>query len=329
MEKRQENPPAYKDRACCDICGLLDLPEQVGEFYHCPVCKFDKCPQCCAVAVRYHRRCTKLGGVTLPEFIEVPQDAGMVVRAKEAGSDILKAAGWSFKVWNAATALARYLEERPSKGPGTADCQNKRVLLELGAGSALVSLVLAGLGTYSNLIVTDRREALHMTCAAVRRNFPQVSADSAGKGDTELCAEAETFSLLPKSASSAEDGAAVDILVRPLDWLRPEEDLALLKAELSKNGLPPPSVVVAADVVFDKMLVKPLVETICHIRDSWIRAADMQPVPLFISRELRGVSVESAFTKGLRSRGIIMKRITSPVVRLEGHGRVEILRADL
>jgi len=46
MEKRTENPKRYTNEACCDVCGVENMPKKRPYFFHCSFCKFDICPQC-------------------------------------------------------------------------------------------------------------------------------------------------------------------------------------------------------------------------------------------------------------------------------------------
>lgn len=46
MAKMSKNPERYTNKACCDICGLENLPKKALYFYHCAVCRWDICPVC-------------------------------------------------------------------------------------------------------------------------------------------------------------------------------------------------------------------------------------------------------------------------------------------
>merc|ERR1711920_300712 len=46
MGKRSTNPVGYQQKACCDVCGLANLPKNRDRFFHCGFCRFDLCPKC-------------------------------------------------------------------------------------------------------------------------------------------------------------------------------------------------------------------------------------------------------------------------------------------
>merc|ERR1719350_966309 len=46
MLKVSENPATYRQIACCDSCGLENLPKRRKYFFHCGVCRWDLCPKC-------------------------------------------------------------------------------------------------------------------------------------------------------------------------------------------------------------------------------------------------------------------------------------------
>mmetsp|Transcript_9001 Transcript_9001/g.14762 ORF Transcript_9001/g.14762 Transcript_9001/m.14762 type:complete len:247 (+) Transcript_9001:98-838(+) len=46
MIKRTTNPRGYSKKACCDVCGLENLPKKRPHFFHCSFCRFDLCPKC-------------------------------------------------------------------------------------------------------------------------------------------------------------------------------------------------------------------------------------------------------------------------------------------
>jgi len=151
MVSNNVNPDTYTALACCDLCGLPNLPQH-GEFFHCRVCSFDTCCECAASVVRY-----KLDdGV-----VEVMQDTSAIM-AKGAG----RPSPWPWRVWAPATLLARYFETRAQ--PANTKLP---VALELGAGAGLTSLVLAKLGNHQ-VIATDVRDALPILREGVRQNFP-------------------------------------------------------------------------------------------------------------------------------------------------------------
>ncbi|CAJ1437855.1 unnamed protein product, partial [Effrenium voratum] len=50
---RSDNPGAYKNQACCDVCKKENLPKlcakgKLTHFFHCSFCRFDICPNCAA-----------------------------------------------------------------------------------------------------------------------------------------------------------------------------------------------------------------------------------------------------------------------------------------
>jgi hypothetical protein len=46
MEKRETNPKKYTNKACCDVCGLENLPKKELFFWHCSFCRWDMCDKC-------------------------------------------------------------------------------------------------------------------------------------------------------------------------------------------------------------------------------------------------------------------------------------------
>lgn len=51
MVSRTENPAGYTNKACCDVCALVNLPMmcergKLLQFFHCNLCRFDICPRC-------------------------------------------------------------------------------------------------------------------------------------------------------------------------------------------------------------------------------------------------------------------------------------------
>eukprot|EP00931_Biecheleriopsis_adriatica_P087723 TRINITY_DN62154_c0_g1_i1.p1 TRINITY_DN62154_c0_g1~~TRINITY_DN62154_c0_g1_i1.p1 ORF type:complete len:334 (+),score=87.94 TRINITY_DN62154_c0_g1_i1:44-1003(+) len=46
MGQRSDNPPAYKNEACCDVCGKEKMAKKLSHFFHCSFCRFDLCPNC-------------------------------------------------------------------------------------------------------------------------------------------------------------------------------------------------------------------------------------------------------------------------------------------
>mmetsp|Transcript_45065 Transcript_45065/g.107084 ORF Transcript_45065/g.107084 Transcript_45065/m.107084 type:complete len:249 (+) Transcript_45065:49-795(+) len=46
MQVRTTNPTVYTKKACCDVCGLMNLPVKRKQFFHCSFCHFDLCPKC-------------------------------------------------------------------------------------------------------------------------------------------------------------------------------------------------------------------------------------------------------------------------------------------
>eukprot|EP00439_Symbiodinium_sp_Y106_P061711 s658_g9.t1 len=51
MGQRTDNPPAYKNEACCDVCGREHLAklctkQKLMHYFHCSFCRFDICPNC-------------------------------------------------------------------------------------------------------------------------------------------------------------------------------------------------------------------------------------------------------------------------------------------
>lgn len=46
MLKRGDNPRGYTKQACCDRCGMDDMPRKCDFFFHCSFCRFDVCPNC-------------------------------------------------------------------------------------------------------------------------------------------------------------------------------------------------------------------------------------------------------------------------------------------
>ncbi|CAE7664636.1 unnamed protein product, partial [Symbiodinium microadriaticum] len=51
MGQRTDNPPAYKNEACCDVCGRehlakLCIKQKLTHYFHCSFCRFDICPNC-------------------------------------------------------------------------------------------------------------------------------------------------------------------------------------------------------------------------------------------------------------------------------------------
>lgn len=46
MDRRETNPRGYANKACCDVCGLENLPKKSPYFFHCSFCRWDICPKC-------------------------------------------------------------------------------------------------------------------------------------------------------------------------------------------------------------------------------------------------------------------------------------------
>jgi len=160
MVRHEKNPEYYANSACCDICGLPDLVKICSHFFHCPACKFDQCPACSADVVQYKPQRHAL--------IEVLQDTSAMVAASRSGG-LSDADAW--RVWSAAPTVARYLEAHLEVNPPKFDGPAQRpVALELGAGSALVSFVLARFG-HHHVIATDRRHVLPLMHDGFDRNF--------------------------------------------------------------------------------------------------------------------------------------------------------------
>jgi len=114
------------------------------------------------------------------------------------------------------------------------------------------------------------------------------------------------------------------MLVWPLDWMK-EEDVDILCSEATAQGMPAPSLVLVGDAAYDKALVAALVETLCRLRDRWIRRDGLQAsAELLIMHEQRGHGVEPFLFKRLRARGIHAQR---EAIILEG--AMEIITAEL
>ena len=41
-----KNPVGYSRKACCDVCGMGNLPKKRNPFYHCSHCRWDLCLNC-------------------------------------------------------------------------------------------------------------------------------------------------------------------------------------------------------------------------------------------------------------------------------------------
>eukprot|EP00928_Gymnodinium_smaydae_P075351 TRINITY_DN58374_c0_g1_i1.p1 TRINITY_DN58374_c0_g1~~TRINITY_DN58374_c0_g1_i1.p1 ORF type:complete len:371 (+),score=26.12 TRINITY_DN58374_c0_g1_i1:46-1113(+) len=305
MERRTLNPVSYSNQACCDICGLPDLPGQRADFFHCPTCKFDKCLECTAVALRY--RCSSCSDGK-PRVIEIPQDTNAVVAAATS-SEACRQSAWASRVWTSAPALSRHLESlhaasRDGKiDSGTVGLATPACALELGCGSALVSLVLASLHSENAVLMTDRREALSQVHASIERNAAVLKHDA------------------------ASTNAACRWMVRPLDWMQ-LEDVDALRTECVQAGLSPPNLIIAADVTYEKKLLKPFMETLVALQQRWIRPAG-KTARLFIAHERRGLGTDRILKKGLKARGIPLHPVKSAVIESVGKGRVELLQGEL
>lgn len=168
MQKLHENPPNYENPACCDVCGLPSLMKMYSHFFHCSTCKFDKCPSCAANSVEYKPK-SRVG-------VKVLQDTSVIERAAAAaaipGRTFFSSSfADAWRVWTCAAALARYLEAQHESKIGNIEASLQRpVALELGAGSALVSLVLVRLGTH-DVIVTDQHAVLPLIYNGFISNF--------------------------------------------------------------------------------------------------------------------------------------------------------------
>eukprot|EP00927_Polykrikos_kofoidii_P050279 TRINITY_DN44197_c0_g1_i1.p1 TRINITY_DN44197_c0_g1~~TRINITY_DN44197_c0_g1_i1.p1 ORF type:complete len:507 (+),score=95.14 TRINITY_DN44197_c0_g1_i1:32-1522(+) len=439
MIRQVDNPVGYRKTACCDICGLPHLAEVRSHFFHCGECKFDTCPECCAVSVRYHTQCSDC-------VVEVLQDTSAVPAALARSATSGNLSQWAWRTWVCAATVTRFLEGRfleaklPPQDPNAS--ARRPLAIELGAGSGIVSFVLACIGSH-DVIITDRREALAVAREAVCRNglrgdnvvplpatphcpahHEALAEEVAKKGKSaeeghvaghvgtecavcgmvgfgggaltcgdcgfKICASCTTLTRtgnmgsLPcwyrvqceyppsaqerrmaaigsgqgvaqggsvNSAKASEAAAATTeetssgamAIVRPLDWFRPE-DVAAIRAEVEAAGGSPPSLIVAADVAYEKHLVKPLVDTVVLLRD-WVRSAssgsrgggggsgdggDAASATLVLGAERRGMGLPTMLLKGLRAHGIALQRVAaSAEVEAEGRGAVSIWQAEL
>eukprot|EP00929_Paragymnodinium_shiwhaense_P053078 TRINITY_DN26573_c0_g1_i1.p1 TRINITY_DN26573_c0_g1~~TRINITY_DN26573_c0_g1_i1.p1 ORF type:complete len:483 (+),score=76.61 TRINITY_DN26573_c0_g1_i1:56-1504(+) len=126
-----------------------------------------------------------------------------------------------------------------------------------------------------------------------------------------------------RSTTWSEPPAA---FVRPLDWSR-QEDVDELRREFERCGLEAPSLVIAADVAYDKDLVKILLSTLERLQ-KWIReskGADARAELVFGHMPRSKVRL----FEGLRARGIVPKKVTSEDVDLEGGGLVNVWTGKL
>jgi len=68
MQLRTTNPTVYTKKACCDVCGLMNLAVKRKEFFHCSFCHFDLCPKCAGEwdpkAVRKEERMATMAALT-------------------------------------------------------------------------------------------------------------------------------------------------------------------------------------------------------------------------------------------------------------------------
>jgi len=166
-----ENPSGYRNTACCDICGLPNLPVLRTYFFHCGACKFDECPECAAPIFRFHLRVGKI--------VEVMQDTSAIVAVNTRPKSYGQLPTFAWRVWSAAPVIARYLETRHQVPETRKPHDTKRPLaIELGAGAGLASLVLAQSSSH-DVLITDLREALALARDGVRRNVLDPAAADA------------------------------------------------------------------------------------------------------------------------------------------------------
>ncbi|XP_072033735.1 protein N-lysine methyltransferase METTL21A-like [Amphiura filiformis] len=130
-------------------------------------------------------------------------------------------------VWDAAVVLAEYLEKNSEEF----SLQGKRVV-ELGAGTGLVSMVAALLG--AKVIATDRKLALQFLQENIQDNFPCI------KDENGLCEQDDKR-----------------ISVKELDW-----------GQNHKQFHPIFDYIVGADIVYIEETFEHLLETMLHLTSS-------------------------------------------------------------
>ena len=134
-------------------------------------------------------------------------------------------------VWESAFCLAQLLQRDGGKR-----VRGKRVV-ELGAGAGLLGMSAAKLGA-ENVVLTDHPSAMPLLRRNVARNFPNDDERNATDGDFK-----------PPNVSCLE-----------LDWQNESHLRSVLN--VSDDGRGPFDVALAADVVFAKALVKPLLRCV-------------------------------------------------------------------
>ena len=151
-------------------------------------------------------------------------------------------------VWESAFCLAQLLQRDGGKR-----VRGKRVV-ELGAGAGLLGMSAAKLGA-ENVVLTDHPSAMPLLRRNVRRNFPN-DEETSFSGETSETrndshdANDENTRNMPPRVSCFE-----------LDWQN-ESHLRSVLNESHEGGPGAFDVALAADVVFAKDLVKPLLRCV-------------------------------------------------------------------
>ena len=142
----------------------------------------------------------------------------------------------AFSLWDAGIGFAGYLEINNKL---LNSMRGKRIL-ELGSGTAFVSMVLASAGAH--VLATDLPHVVDAMKACVAANGFKLGMSKSGSSAAE------------SSAASVERAGSIDVAA--LSWGSELEDVERI---VNENG--PFDVIVGTDVVYQDRLVRPLLQT--------------------------------------------------------------------
>ncbi|KAK1150005.1 hypothetical protein N8T08_003563 [Aspergillus melleus] len=161
---------------------------------------------------------------------------------------ILAAGTTGFRTWEASLHLATYLSSTPA---GAALVQGKRVI-ELGAGTGLVSMFCAKYLRPRSVVATDREPALieNMRDCAGRNHLE----DTSGDGDGEEQGQGQ-FSAAVWEWGTPLDGGSTDTAAQ-------QDGDPISNEKENKNATPTFDVALGADLIYDTDLIPLLISTV-------------------------------------------------------------------